>query len=101
MIVTGGENVYSKEVGDRIMEHSGVAEAAVVGTPHPDWGETVHAMIVPAKEQVLSEDDLKDFLAKRLAKFKIPRNFNFVDELPHTPTGKVMKYKIRKEIHSV
>ena len=101
MIVTGGENVYSKEVEDRIMEHSGVAEAAVVGTPHPDWGETVHAMIVPAKGQVLSEDDLKDFLAKRLAKFKIPRNFHFVDELPHTPTGKVMKYKIRKEIQGV
>jgi feruloyl-CoA synthase len=101
MIVTGGENVYSKEVEDRIMEHPGVAEAAVIGTPHPDWGETVHAMIVPVKDQELTEDELKNFLADRLAKFKIPKKFNFVDELPHTPTGKVMKYKIRKEINRV
>ena len=98
MIVTGGENVYSKEVEDRIMEHPGVAEAAVIGAPNPDWGETVKAIIVPAKGQELTEDELKDFLSNRLAKFKIPRKFDFVSELPHTPSGKVMKYKLRKDV---
>ena len=78
MIVTGGENVYSKEVEDRIMEHPGVAEAAVIGVPNPDWGETVQAIIVPAGDQELTEKELKDFLSNRLAKFKIPRKFDFV-----------------------
>jgi len=97
MIVTGGENVYSKEVEDRIMEHPGIAEAAVIGAVHKDWGETVHAVIVPGKDAELTEDALTDFLSNRLAKFKIPRKFHFVSELPHTPSGKVMKYKLRKE----
>lgn len=96
MIVTGGENVYSKEVEDRIMEHPGVAETAVIGIPHPDWGETVCAIIVPGKAQNFDDNALKDFLSDRLAKYKIPKKFNFVTELPHTPSGKVMKYKLRE-----
>jgi feruloyl-CoA synthase len=98
MIVTGGENVYSKEVEDAVSAHPQVAEAAVVGRPHPEWGETVVALIVPAKDAALTEDMLKDFLAERLAKYKIPREFKFMDTLPHTPTGKVMKYKLREEL---
>ena len=98
MIVTGGENVYSKEVEDRIMEHPQVAEAAVIAIPHPDWGETVHAVVVPAKDQAVTGEALGEFLSDRLAKFKIPRKFRMVQELPHTPTGKVMKYKLRQEI---
>lgn len=97
MIVTGGENVYSKEVEDRIMEHSGIAETAVIGVPHPDWGETVTAVIVPAKDENMVVDDIKTFLSERLAKYKIPRSFHFVTELPHTPSGKVMKYKLRED----
>lgn len=101
MIVTGGENVYSKEVEDRIMEHPGISEAAVIGIPHPDWGETVHAVIVTAKGQDLTEDELKQFLSERLAKYKIPRKFNFVTDVPHTPSGKVMKYKLKEEFSHV
>jgi feruloyl-CoA synthase len=97
MIVTGGENVYSKEVEDRIMEHPGISEAAVIGAAHADWGETVHAVIVQDKETQLTAEDLSEFLAQRLAKFKIPRNFHFISELPHTPSGKVMKYKLRQQ----
>ena len=99
MIVTGGENVYSKEVEDMIMEHPDVAGAAVVGSPHPEWGETVNAFLVPAKDTELSEEVLKNFLAERLARYKIPKKFHFVTELPHTPSGKVMKYKLREEIN--
>jgi feruloyl-CoA synthase len=97
MIVTGGENVYSKEVEDRIMEHPGINETAVIGIAHADWGETVHAVIVPDQETQLTAEDLSAFLAQRLAKFKIPRNFHFISELPHTPSGKVMKYKLRQQ----
>ncbi len=98
MIVTGGENVYSKEVEDRIMEHPDVAEAAVIGAAHPDWGETVHAVLVPAKDKELTEETMTHFLSQRLAKFKIPKKFHFVQELPHTPSGKIMKYKLRENV---
>ncbi|MCP4720275.1 MAG: long-chain fatty acid--CoA ligase [Desulfobacteraceae bacterium] len=97
MIVTGGENVYSKEVEDRIMEHPGISEAAVIGAAHADWGETVHAVIVPDKENLLTAEKLSSFLSNRLAKFKIPKKFHFISELPHTPSGKVMKYKLRQK----
>lgn len=105
MIVTGGENVYSKEVEDKIMEHPGVTEAAVIGIPHPDWGESVKAVVVPAQNQErdqdgepgLTETALKAFLSERLAKYKIPRTIDIVESLPHTPSGKVMKFKLREE----
>jgi len=98
MIVTGGENVYSKEVEDRIMEHPDVAEAAVIGAAHPDWGETVHAVLVPAKDKELTDETMTSFLSERLAKFKIPKKFYFVPELPHTPSGKIMKFKLRENL---
>ena len=98
MIVAGGENVYSKEVEDVIASHPEVAEVAVVGKPHPEWGETVAALVVPKKDSSLAVDDLNAFLAERLAKYKIPRMFRLVDALPHTPTGKVMKYQLRDQL---
>lgn len=101
MIVTGGENVYSKEVEDRIMEHPGIAEAVVIGTAHADWGETVHAVVVPGKDADLTEASLCSFLADRLAKYKIPKKIHFVKELPHTPSGKIMKYKLREDFSHV
>jgi feruloyl-CoA synthase len=96
MIVTGGENVYSKEVEDAIAGHPGVMESAVIGRPHPQWGETVAALVVPRPGAALSEDDLKEFLADKLARYKIPKIVNFVEELPHTPSGKVKKYELRQ-----
>ncbi|MEA1968336.1 MAG: AMP-binding protein [Thermodesulfobacteriota bacterium] len=97
IIVTGGENVYSKEVEDAIAGHQDVNEVAVVGFPHPDWGETITAMIVPQKDKELTKKELDDFLSNRLAKFKTPKKYFFVEELPHTPSGKVMKYKLRQK----
>jgi feruloyl-CoA synthase len=96
MIVTGGENVYSKEVEDALVEHPHVAQVAVIGTPHPDWGETVTAIVVPAPGAEPSPEELSRFLQDRLARYKIPRIYHVVDALPHTPTGKVMKYKLRE-----
>ncbi len=96
MIVTGGENVYSKEVEDAISACPGVVEAAVIAVPHPSWGETVAAVVVGGKDAGLTEEKLKAHLSEKLAKYKIPKVFHLVESLPHTPTGKVMKYKLRE-----
>ncbi|MCF8032399.1 MAG: AMP-binding protein [Desulfarculaceae bacterium] len=97
MIVTGGENVYSKEVEDALATHPAVMESAVLGRPHHEWGETVVAYVVPKQEAKPTAQELEQYLADKLARYKIPREFIIVDELPHTPTGKVMKYKLRQE----
>ncbi|MFP4573738.1 MAG: class I adenylate-forming enzyme family protein [Desulfobacterales bacterium] len=97
MIVTGGENVYSKEVEDALTAHPEISEAAVIGKPHPEWGETVVAYYIPLQDKDPSPDDIKDFLGRRLAKYKIPREFYKKAELPRTPTGKVMKYMLREK----
>jgi len=97
MIVTGGENVYSKEVEDALTAHPEISDAAVIGKPHPEWGETVIGYYIPAPDKDPSPDDIKDFLARRLAKYKIPREFHKKEELPRTPTGKVMKYMLREK----
>ena len=96
LIITGGENVYSKEVEDVLMAFPGVSEVAVIGKPHPEWGESVVAVIARGSNPVvLDEEAIRNFCAARIAKYKIPREFQFVDALPRTPTGKVMKYKLR------
>ncbi|MGC8595641.1 MAG: class I adenylate-forming enzyme family protein [Candidatus Kryptoniota bacterium] len=97
MIVTGGENVYTKEVEDAIAQLQGVGQVAVFGVPHEDWGETVAAAIVLKPGTKLSPEDVQLFLHERLAKFKIPRIIKFYESLPITPTGKVMKYQLREE----
>ena len=98
MIITGGENVYSKEVEDALAAHEHVQEVAVIGRPHPEWGETVVAYIVAVPEKPLDADGIKRFLADRLARYKIPRDYIFAQTLPRTPTGKVMKHLLREEL---
>ncbi len=96
MIITGGENVYSKEVEDVLMTFPGVTEVAVVGKPHPEWGETVVAVIVMAgNAAALDRTATHEFCASRMARYKVPREFQLVDALPRTPTGKVMKSRLR------
>ncbi len=98
MIVTGGENVYSKEVEDALAAHPAVMEVAVLGRPNPQWGETVVAYVVKKQGQETSGEAVQEFLADKLARYKIPREVRFVSELPHTPTGKIMKYRLRQEL---
>jgi feruloyl-CoA synthase len=95
MIVTGGENVYSKEVEDALATHPGVADVAVVGRAHAEWGETVVARIVPRPGEMPTPEALTEYLSTRLARYKIPREFTLVDALPRTPTGKLQKYLLR------
>ncbi len=99
MIITGGENVYSKEVEDALTEHPSIADAAVFAVPHEIWGETVAAEIVMKCSMTLTPDDIRHYLESRLARYKIPRLVYFSEQLPRTPTGKIQKFALR-EMHS-
>ena len=95
MIISGAENIYPTEVENALVEHPAVAEAAVVGMPDDKWGEAVKGVVVLAAGQKVKEDELIDFLRDRLAAYKIPRTYVFIDELPRTASGKIQKYKLR------
>jgi fatty-acyl-CoA synthase len=95
MIISGGVNVYPAEIEGELLLHPGVRDAAVVGVPHATWGEAGVAFIV-AQGVPPSAAELAEFLAGRLAKYKIPREFFFVDALPRTPYGKVVKGELRQ-----
>ncbi len=90
LYISGGENVYPAEVERVLEEHPSVAEAAVVGRPDPEWGETGHAYVVPAVAD-FDPEGLARYAATRLARYKLPRHIVVVDELPRTPAGKVQK----------
>lgn len=98
MIVTGGENVYSKEVEDVLSTHPDVQDVAVVGRPHPEWGETVTAVLVLKPGHHWDEQGMQDFLAPRLARYKIPRRYELRDSLPRTATGKLLKHVLRETL---
>ncbi|MDN3519133.1 AMP-binding protein [Aquisalimonas lutea] len=95
MIITGGENVYSREVEDALASIEGIQEAAVVGQPHTEWGETVVAYVVTDEGAELTAEAITEECRNRIAGYKAPREVHFTDALPRTPTGKVMKYKLR------
>jgi acyl-CoA synthetase (AMP-forming)/AMP-acid ligase II len=96
VIISGGENVSSIEVEDRLHSHPSVGEAAVIGVPDEKWGETVMALVVVAAGEEVTEDDLRAFCKEGLAGFKCPTRIEFRDELPRTATGKLQKFKLRK-----
>ncbi|MGO4390068.1 class I adenylate-forming enzyme family protein [Variovorax sp. M-6] len=95
MIVTGGENVYSKEVEDVLAMHPDLQDVAVIGRPHPEWGETVTALVVARAGRTVDGDALRSFLEPQLARYKIPRAYEFRDALPRTATGKLLKHQLR------
>ncbi len=91
MIVSGGENVFPHEVEDAIARHPGVVEAAVIGVPDPDYGTRLKAFVVGRPGSGLDADTVRDFVRANLARFKVPRDVEFVDELPRNGTGKVLR----------
>jgi long-chain acyl-CoA synthetase len=101
IVVTGGYNVYPREVEELLYEHEGVADAAVVGIPDDSRGETVKAFVVPTGDADLSETAVTEYCLDNLAEYKHPRVVEFVEELPRTSTGKVQKYKLREASESV
>ena len=95
MIVSGGENIASSEVERVLYEHDAVAEAAVVGRPDERWGEVPVAYVVVHGGSTVTPDELVEHCRGQLAKFKVPKDVFFVDELPRNPSGKVLKRELR------
>jgi fatty-acyl-CoA synthase len=95
MIKTGGENVASREVEEALYEHEGVAEVAVVGVPHPTWIEAVVAIVVRRPGMQVDADELRAHARGRLAGFKVPKAFAFVEAIPKNPSGKLLKRELR------
>jgi fatty-acyl-CoA synthase len=96
-IIVAGQNIYPVEVEDVIRTHPAVDDVAVFGVPHPRWGEVVHAAVVTRAGETLSGRDLMKFLRGKLAGFKIPIGYDFVESLPRNPTGKVLRRVLRAE----
>jgi fatty-acyl-CoA synthase len=98
MVISGGENVYPAEVEDVLYGHPAVAEVAVLGTPHAKWGEAVTAVVALRPGTALTLDELREFARDKLAAFKLPIRLEFIDALPRTQSGKVVKYHLREVI---
>ncbi|GAA1656207.1 long-chain fatty acid--CoA ligase [Fodinicola feengrottensis] len=96
MIVTGGENVYSAEVENALARHPAVASCAVIGVPDEQWGERVHAVVVLQPESVATPAELTDFCRDYIANYKLPRSVAFVEALPMSGAGKILKRELRK-----
>lgn len=97
MVISGGENVYPAEVEQILYQRPEIAEVAVLGTPDPKWGEAVTAVVVLKAGQQLGADELIAWARQRLAGFKCPRVVRFVDSLPRTATGKLLKRELRQQ----
>ena len=100
LIITGGLNVYPKEVEELIDEIDGVVESAVIAVPHKDFGEAVVSIVVRSNES-LSEDDIKNNLTEKIAKFKQPKEVIFENELPRNSMGKVQKVELREKFKNI
>ena len=100
MIISGGSNIYAREVEDTLLQHHAITQVAVIGIPDPKWGEVVAAVIVPAEGASLTEDDVIAFARDSMASYKKPHRVWFVDALPTSAYGKVLKRELRKQFSS-
>ncbi len=94
MIVSGGENVFPREVEDLLAGHAEVKEVAVIGVDDEEFGQRLKAFVVPADREALDADDVKAYVKKNLARYKVPREVEFLDSLPRNATGKVLKREL-------
>jgi long-chain acyl-CoA synthetase len=101
MIVTGGENVYSREVEDILYMHPAIAEVAVIGIPDPEWVERVHAVVALKPDAAAADHEIIAFCKEHLASYKAPKSVEFIDSLPKNPQGKILKRDLRKRFRSV
>lgn len=97
MIISGGENIYPKEIEEVLYAHPKILEAAVIGLPDPLWGEKIHAVVVLKKGEALTEEDVIEYCKTRIASFKKPKSVEFVESLPRSPAGKVLKRVLKEE----
>ena len=97
MIVSGGENVFPKEIEDLLARHDAVSDVAAVGVDDKDFGQRLRAFVVLENGKKATEDELKGYVKQNLARYKVPREIVFIDELPRNATGKVLKRELAKE----
>jgi len=95
MIITGGFNVYPSEVEQAVLGHAAVQDCAVVGVPDEKWGEAIKAVVELKRGCSLSADELLAFCKERLGSVKAPKSVDFVDSLPRSPVGKVLRKEVR------
>ncbi|MGE5185351.1 MAG: class I adenylate-forming enzyme family protein [Acidobacteriota bacterium] len=96
MVISGGVNIYPREIEDHLNTHPSILEAAVVGVPDPEWGESLRAFVVLRNGARLTEGEVIDFCRKELADYKRPRRVTFMAELPRNPTGKILKRELKE-----
>ena len=99
LIISGGSNIYPREIEEVLLRHPGVAECSVVGRPHPEWGEEVVAFVVVKKDfKNMKTRELDDICLSNIARFKRPREYRLVESLPKNNYGKVLKIELRKRL---
>jgi long-chain acyl-CoA synthetase len=98
VIISGGSNIYPREVEEALLHHPGVAEVSVIGRPEPDWGEVVVAFVVPREGAQLEPLMLDAVCREHIARFKRPKEYRFVDTLPKNHYGKVLKTELRQQL---
>jgi len=98
IVISGGENISTIEVEQALTAHPAVAEVAVVGAPDEQWGEVPVAFVVPRDGERLDQEELRGFARQRLARFKVPKRIEVVEELPKTGTGKIQKFLLRERV---
>jgi long-chain acyl-CoA synthetase len=96
MIISGGTNIYPREIEEVLLRHAGVKEVSVIGTPDPDWGENVVAYVVADAGRAVTQAELDALCLGSIARFKRPKAYVFVDELPKNNYGKILKTELRK-----
>ena len=94
VIITGGYKVFPSVVKSAIEQHPAVEEVAVVGVPHPHWGQIVTAFVVPSVENSLTQDDIIVYLRDRLSSYEMPKRVHFMKALPKSPVGKILKTEL-------
>jgi long-chain acyl-CoA synthetase len=98
LIISGGSNIYPREVEEVLLRHPSVQEVSIVGEPHADWGEAVVAFVVARPGHHTDETGLDQFCLDHIARFKRPKRYVFVDALPKNNYGKVLKTELRKKL---
>ena len=97
MIISGGENIYPKEIEDFIYTHPKVNDVQVIGVPDKDYGEEIMACVILKEGETSTEEEIKAYVRDHMAKHKTPRYVAFVDAFPMNAAGKILKYKMRED----
>ena len=97
MIISGGENIYPREIEEVIVQHPAVREVAVIGVPDPAWGEAIKAVVSLVPGEEVTEEQLIDFCRDHIASYKKPKSVDFVNEIPKNNNGKIVKKELREK----